>query len=103
MAESAVFSNSAARRQNGTDHSGKRGGLGKGRMTGHQKRSDAPRKHTCSALCHAEERSARSNAAGTCQAQSVTAIRTQQTDGRVTVFAARRNAGHVKNGPTPSR
>ena len=72
-------------------------------MTGHQKRSDAPKKQACSSLCHAVERSAKSKAAGTCQAQSVSAITLQQVNGCVIAVPTRRSAGHRRKGPTPSR
>src|SRR5262245_39063505 len=103
MADNVVFNKSATNRYRGTDQSGQCGRLGNGRTTDHQKRSDAPKKQACSSLCQSGERSARSKAAGTCHAQSVTAITIQQLSGCVIAFPTQRSDGQTKKGPTPSR
>src|SRR5262245_48735595 len=103
MADNVVFNRSATSKYTGTDQSGQCGRCGNGRTTCHQNKSEAPKKQACSSLCHAGERSARSKATGTCQAQSVTAITIQQFKGFVSACPTRISAGQTRKGPNPSR
>src|SRR5207248_10883447 len=76
---------------------------GEGANDGPPKEEPGAEKTGVLEFMQAGERSARSNAAGTCQTRSVTAIMSQQFSGFVSVVPTRRSAGQVKNGPTPSR